>query len=106
MTEAKLSYRRITERIAGKLDLLEAYLFYCLALCSDCYTAISHIRQEKLAAFYGITKEEQIGKWLHKFEDMGLIKIHSNLVKGKYGTFSRYEYELDTEHYVLIGNTL
>ena len=37
---------------------------------------------------------------------MGLIKIHSNLVKGKYGTFSRYEYELDTEHYVLIGNTL
>lgn len=106
MTEAKLSYRRITERIAGKLDLLEAYLFYCLALCSDCYTAISHIKQEKLAAFYGITKEEQIGKWLHKFEDMGLIKIHSNLIKGKYGTFSRYGYELDTEHYVLIGNTL
>ena len=103
MTEAKLSYRRITEKIAGKLDLLEAYLFYCLALCSDCYTAISHIKQEKLAAFYGITKEEQIGKWLHKFEDMRLIKIHSNLIKGKYGTFSRYEYELDTEHYVLIG---
>ena len=106
MTEAKLSYRRITEKIAGKLDLLEAYLFYCLALCSDCYTAISHIKQVKLAAFYGITKEEQIGKWLHKFEDMRLIKIHSNLIKGKYGTFSRYEYELDTEHYVLIGNTL
>ena len=35
MTEAKLSYRKITEQIAGKLDLLEAYLFYCLALCSD-----------------------------------------------------------------------
>ena len=31
-----LSYRKITENIAGKLDLLEAYLFYCLALCSDC----------------------------------------------------------------------
>ena len=27
-----LSYRKITENIAGKLDLLEAYLFYCLAL--------------------------------------------------------------------------
>lgn len=24
-----LSYRKITENIAGKLDLLEAYLFYC-----------------------------------------------------------------------------
>lgn len=27
-----LSYRKITENIAGKLDLLEAYLFYCLAV--------------------------------------------------------------------------
>lgn len=30
MTGTELSYRRITETIAGKLDLLEAYLFYCL----------------------------------------------------------------------------
>lgn len=29
------SYRRITSNIAGKLNLLETYLFYCLALCSD-----------------------------------------------------------------------
>ena len=28
MTGAELSYRKITENIAGKLDLLEAYLFY------------------------------------------------------------------------------
>ena len=41
-----LSYRRITESIAGKLDLLEAYLFYCLALCSDCYTMVSNVKQE------------------------------------------------------------
>lgn len=40
MTGAELSYRKITENIAGKLDLLEAYLFYCLALNSDCYTMV------------------------------------------------------------------
>ena len=49
MTEAKLSYRKITEQIAGKLDLLEAYLFYCLALCSDCYTLVSHTKIENLS---------------------------------------------------------
>ena len=42
MTGAELSYRKITETIAGKLDLLEAYLFYCLALNSDCYTIESN----------------------------------------------------------------
>lgn len=106
MTEAKLSYRRITEKIAGKLGLLEAYLFYCLALCSNCYTIVSHVKIEKLTSFYGIKKEEQISAWLHKFEDMELIEIHKNLVKGQYGTFSKYEYRLNTEHYVLIRNTL
>ena len=44
MTGTELSYRRITETIAGKLDLLEAYLFYCLALCSDCYTMVSNVK--------------------------------------------------------------
>ena len=37
------SYRKITSNIAGKLSLLETYLFYCLALCSDCYTMESYI---------------------------------------------------------------
>ena len=58
MTGTELSYRRITETIAGKLDLLEAYLFYCLALCSDCYTMVSNVKQEALTEFYGIKKEE------------------------------------------------
>lgn len=106
MTEAKLSYRKITEQIAGKLDLLEAYLFYCLALCSDWYTLVSHTKIENLTSFYGIKKEEQISRWLRKFEDKELIKKQNNLIKGQYGTFSRYEYELNTEHYVLIKNTL
>ena len=52
MTGTELSYRRITETIAGKLDLLEAYLFYCLALCSDCYTMVSNVKQEALTEFY------------------------------------------------------
>ena len=55
-----LSYRKITETIAGKLDLLEAYLFYCLALCSDCYTMISDVKQETLTEVYGLKKDGQI----------------------------------------------
>lgn len=79
MTGTELSYRRITETIAGKLDLLEAYLFYCLALCSDCYTMVSDVKQETLTEFYGIKKEELIRLWLHKFEDLILIskKLYS-----------------------------
>jgi len=101
-----LSYRKITENIAGKLDLLEAYLFYCLALCSDCYTMVSNVKQEPLTEFYGIKKEEQIRQWLHKFEGLNLIQIDKHPIKGKYGSFDRCRYILNTEHYVLISNKL
>ena len=100
MTGTELSYRRITETIAGKLDLLEAYLFYCLALCSDCYTMVSNVKQEALTEFYGIKKEELIRLWLHKFEDLNLIRIDKHPIKGKYGRFDRCQYTLNTEHYV------
>lgn len=101
-----LSYRKITENIAGKLDLLEAYLFYCLALCSDCYTMVSNVKQEALTEFYGIKKEEQIRQWLHKFENLNLIQIDKHPIKGKYGSFDRCKYTLNTEHYVLISKKL
>lgn len=100
------SYRKITEKIAGKLDLLEAYLFYCLAFCSDCYTMESHIKQENLANFYGIKDTDQIREWLHKFESLGLIRIDKFDVYGQYGKFNRCSYQLDTEHYVFITNKL
>lgn len=101
-----LSYRKITENIAGKLDLLEAYLFYCLALCSDCYTMVSNVKQETLTEFYGIKKEEQVRQWLHKFEDLNLIQIDKHPIKGKYGSFDRCRYILNTEHYVFISKKL
>ena len=106
MTGTELSYRKITETIAGKLDLLEAYLFYCLALCSDCYTMVSNVKQETLTEFYGIKKEEQVRQWLHKFEDLNLIQIDKHPIKGKYGSFDRCRYTLNTEHYVLISKKL
>lgn len=99
-------YKRITEKIAGRLDLLETYLFYCLALCSDCYTMESHVKQENLANFYGIKKTDLIREWLHKFESLGLIRICKADVYGQYGKFNRCTYFLDTEHYVLITNRL
>lgn len=99
-------YRKITSNIAGKLNLLEAYLFYCLALCSDCYTMESHIKQENLAKFYGIKKTDQIREWLHKFESLGLVSIDKFDIYGQYGKFNRCSYQSDTEHYVLITNKL
>lgn len=106
MIGAELSYRRITETIAGKLNLSEAYLFYCLALCSECYTMVSNAKQETLTQFYGIKKEDQIRNWLHKFEELNLIQIDKQPIKGKYGSFDRCSYVLNTEHYVLISNKL
>lgn len=99
-------YRKITSNIAGKLNLLEAYLFYCLALCSDCYTMESHVKQENLANFYGIKKTDQIREWLHKFESLGLVSIDKFDIYGQYGKFNRCSYQSDTEHYVLITNKL
>lgn len=100
------SYRKITSNIAGKLSLLETYLFYCLALCSDCYKMESYIKQDNLTNFYGIKKTDQIREWLHKFESLGLISIDKSDIYGQYGKFNRCSYQLDTEHYVLITNKL
>ena len=100
------SYRKITSNIVGKLNLLETYLFYCLALKSDCYTLESYIKQENLTNFYGIKKIDQIREWLHKFESLGLIKIDKFDIYGQYGKFNRCSYQLNTEHYVLITNKL
>lgn len=99
-------YRRITSNIAGKLNLLETYLFYCLALCSNYSTMTSYAKQDNLTDFYGIKKTDQIRKWLHKFESLGLVSINKSDVHGQYGIFNRCSYELDTGHYVLITNKL
>lgn len=100
------SYRKITSNIIGKLDLLETYLFYCLAFCSDCYTMESYAKQDIITSFYGIRKTDQIRKWLHKFESLGLIVIDKTDILGQYGKFNRCSYQSDTEHYVLISNQL
>ena len=99
-------YRRITEKIVGKLKPKQAYLFYCLALKSDFNTDISHIKQDTLTDFYGIKKTDQIGKWLKLFEKLGLVEIDKTDEKGKFGKFNRCHYRLNTEHFVLITDKL
>lgn len=95
----ELSYRRITENIAGKLDLLEAYLFYCLALCSDCYTMVSNVKQESLTQFYGIKNDDQIRKWLHKFEDLNLIQL-ARVLNISESSVSRYLKQAEDSGYI------
>lgn len=99
-------YRKITEKIAGRLNLKEAYLFYCLALKSDFNTYQSHIKQESLAEFYGVKKTDNVRKGLYKFQSCGLIQINKTDEKGQYGKFNRCHYQLNTEHYVLITDRL
>ena len=100
------SYRTITEKIAGKLTPIEAYFFYCLALCSDCKTMVSYAKQETLANFFGIKKVDQIRDYLYRFEKLWLIEIDKFDVQGQYGKFNRCTYKLDNEHFVEIGSQL
>lgn len=90
------SYRKITSNIAGKLNLQETYLLYCLALCSDCNTMESYIKQDNLTDFYGIKKTDQIREWLHKFESLGLVSIDKFDVYGQYGKFNRCFWRLSS----------
>lgn len=99
-------YRKITEKIAGRLNPKEAYLFYCLALKSDIDTYESNIKQETLADDYGIKDAEQISDWLYKFQSKGLVSIVKTNVKGQYGTFKRCRYLLNTDNYVLVSGML
>ena len=99
-------YRKISEKIAGKLKLKEAYLFYCLALKSDFNTYQSHIKQESLAEFYGVKKTDNVREGLYKCQSCGLMQINKTDEKGQYGKFNRCHYLLNTEHYVLITDRL
>ena len=99
-------YRKITERIAGRLNLKEAYLFYCLALKSDYITNESNIEQETLAKEYGIEDTDQISDWLYKFQSCGLLIVIKTNIKGQYGRFQKNRYLLNTENYVFISEVL
>jgi hypothetical protein len=106
MSEPITPYRKITEKMAGKLKPKEAYLFYCLALKADLKTYESYIKQETLAHEYGINDTDQISDWLYKFQSCGLLRIVKTNLKGKYGKFQRCSYFLNTDNYVLISEVL
>jgi len=99
-------FRKITEKIAGKLNPKEAYLFYCLALKSDINTYESNVKQETLAKEYGINDVDQIRDWLYKFQSKGLLRISKKDIQGQYGRFQRCCYHLNTEHFVQISDLL
>ena len=99
-------YIKITDKIVGKLNAKETYLFYCLSLNADLKDYKSNIKQETLANEYEIKDIDQIREWLYKFQSCGLLIISKTNVKGRYGKFQRCRYHLNTEHYVLISEVL
>ena len=99
-------YRKITEKMAGRLNPKQAYLFYCLALKANFKTHISNVKQETLANYYGIKDVDQIRDWLYKFQSQGLLRIIKTNIKGQFGKFQRCRYQLNTEHYFLISEIL
>ena len=99
-------YRRITEKMVGRLKPKQAYLFYCLALKADLKTYESRIKQTTLANEYGIKDTDQIRDWLYKFQAQGLVRIVKLNIKGQYGKFQRCRYFLNTDNYVMISEIL
>ena len=99
-------YRRITEKMVGRLKPKQAYLFYCLALKADLKTYESRIKQTTLANEYGIKDTDQIRDWLYKFQAQGLVRIVKLNIKGQYGKFQRCRYFLNTDNYVMVSEIL
>ena len=99
-------YRRITEKMVGRLKPKQAYLFYCLALKADLKTYESRIKQTTLANEYGIKDTDQIRDWLYKFQAQGLVRIVKLNIKGQYGRFQRCRYFLNTDNYVMVSEIL
>ena len=99
-------YRKITEKMVGRLKPKQAYLFYCLALKADLKTYESHVKQITLANEYGIKDTDQIRNWLYKFQAQGLVRIVKLNIKGQYGKFQRCRYFLNTDNYVMVSEIL
>ena len=99
-------YRKITEKMAGRLNPKQAYLFYCLALKANFKTHISNVKQETLANYYGIKDVDQIRDWLYKFQSQGLLRIIKTNIKGQFGKFQRCRYQLNTDNYFFISEML
>lgn len=82
MTDKKLNYRKVSKHIAGKLGLLEAYTYYCLAMKSDYKTGESNITWENLAHYYGSTDVDQIRRYIKNFMENKLVERKTNKHKG------------------------
>lgn len=107
---------RITDQISNKLSVYEAYLYYCLALCTDFNIMESNAKQIAIARmYYEIPKDKEnisnsyldnVRKYLHTLESFGFITISKNKVKGKFGTFEKCKYNLSNEHFFMVSNEL
>lgn len=107
---------RITDQISSKLTVYEAYLYYCLALCTDFNTMESNAKQETIARmYYDIPKDkndisnfyiDKIRKYLHTLESFGFILVSKDKIKGQYGTFEKCKYNLSNEHFFMVSNKL
>lgn len=100
-----MNYRRITEKIADKLNLSESYTFYCLAMKSDFNSLESHVMQETLAKVVGVDVST-IQRHLYKFKEEGLVDIESKYIKGKTNPIKINVYRLTDENYKYITDQL
>lgn len=106
-------YIRLTDKISSKLTVYEAYLYYCLALCSDFNTMNSNAKQESIAKiYYNIEKDisnsyiDNIRKYLDTLASFGFITISKNKIKGKFGVFEKCNYKLSNNNFFMVSNEL
>ena len=112
-----MNYRKITQLVADKLNLSEAYTFMCLASKSDYNTLESSVNQDTLTMVVdGISeiKDEKkfknrirtIQNHLYKFKKENLIDIKTEQHNGDKGAFKFNKYKLNDEHYSLIDTSI
>lgn len=92
-----MNYRVISKDSLLKLTHKEAFVFSCIVLNTDLENDgkmyISHIKEETLAEMSGYSKKTVIS-YIKKFEQLGLLHVKREKMKGELGVFDRNTYSI------------
>lgn len=100
-----MNYRKITEKVADKLNLNEIYGFYTLAFKSS-FDLESNVNQITLAELNNVDIRT-IKRWIQKYKDNDLIIKNTSFIKKDDGnTVRKNKYKLNCENYKYISDGL
>lgn len=85
-----MNFRRINQNV-NRLNAIDTYRYFYLAVNTDMFTLETHIKQSTLAEAWNLKSSSAVIK---RFEDADLLTKDKEYIGGQYGVFPRNTYHI------------